>query len=124
MPRRMTIFIPHATRLRKCLGSSYELHPRYCLIDQCLTLTTSDLNLEFSTPHTAYKLALGECPPADMARFILELLSLCLIWLARAEEPKISAERVVFQIAQGDIEFAFFPEVMDLDHDKQTQSLI
>ena len=35
----------------------------------------------------------------------------CLVQIARAEEPKLSEERVVFQIPQGDIEFAFFPEV-------------
>lgn len=45
---------------------------------------------------------------------VLALIGLLGPLAARCVEdmvPKLSHERVVFQIAQGDIEFAFFPEV-------------
>ncbi|KAJ9525071.1 hypothetical protein QJQ45_017369 [Haematococcus lacustris] len=45
---------------------------------------------------------------------VLAVMSLCLIAAGAANEevhPKLSEERVVFQLDAGDIEFAFLPEV-------------
>ena len=86
----------------------------------------TDLNLDLlHTPHTNRSMLSCESDSADtMRRLTWTVLSACLIWLARSEEPKISAERVVFQIAQGDIEFAFFPEVMVHDLNDETPPLI
>lgn len=50
---------------------------------------------------------------------LLVLVVSCLLGSSSADgtiqaadiQPKISNERVVFQLEQGDVEFAFFPEV-------------
>jgi len=42
---------------------------------------------------------------------LLSLLSLAAFTVAETDDPVLSNERVVFQLDQGDIEFAFFPEV-------------
>lgn len=47
----------------------------------------------------------------SLALLFLLLLQCVLPWAALAAEPRLSEERVVFQLAQGDIEFAFMPEV-------------
>ncbi|MEW5318760.1 MAG: hypothetical protein WDW38_009954 [Sanguina aurantia] len=56
--------------------------------------------------------------PGINVAFIAVIVALCLsnsnadgVIQAADSQPKISNERVVFQLEQGDVEFAFFPEV-------------